>query len=127
LNEKESSEIGEALGLNSDDHSRDGLLRICQQIHERVPVATVIVHPPAYALASGPDGNAVVDGPFTGKPRITTGAGDHFNSGFCLGNLLGLPTNQCLLSGVATSGFYVRTGHSPAIGDVATLLQEWPN
>ena len=32
----------------------------------------------------------MVDGPFTAKPLITTGAGDHFNSGFCLGRLLGL-------------------------------------
>ena len=87
-------------------------------------VDTLVVHPTAYALASGPDGAAIVQGPFTPKPKITTGAGDHFNSGFCLGKLLGFPTDRCLLTGVTTSGFYVRTGQSPAIPDVAQPAAE---
>ena len=126
LNEKESSEIGKNLGLNTSDHSPEGLLELCQAIHQRVRVDTLIVHPTAYALASGPDGTAIVQGPFTPKPKITTGAGDHFNSGFCLGKLLGFPTDRCLLTGVTTSGFYVRTGQSPAIPDLARLLRNWP-
>ena len=126
LNEKEGCEIGNNLGLNTSEHSPDGLLKLCREIHQRVRVDTVIVHPTAYALASGPDGTAIVQGPFTPKPKITTGAGDHFNSGFCLGKLLGFPTDRCLLTGVATSGFYVRTGQSPAIPDLANLLRNWP-
>jgi sugar/nucleoside kinase (ribokinase family) len=55
-----------------------------------------------------------VDGPFVAKPLITTGPGDHFNSGFVLGKLLGLSNAQALLCGVSTSGFYVRTGQSPS-------------
>jgi hypothetical protein len=69
----------------------------------------------------------LVEGPFTPKPKITTGAGDHFNSGFCLGKLLGFPTDLCLLTGVATSGFYVRTAQSPAISDLAEMLRRWPS
>ncbi len=126
LNEKEGFEIGKALGLNPSDHSQEGLLKLCQDIHQRVPVDTIIVHPTAYALASGPEGTAIVQGPYTPKPKITTGAGDHFNSGFCLGKLLGFPTERCLLTGVTTSGFYVRTGQSPAIADLAEMLRHWP-
>ena len=126
LNEKESSEIGNNLGLKTNDHSPEGLMTLCHAMHQRVRVDTLIVHPTAYALASGPDGTALIQGPFTPKPRITTGAGDHFNSGFCLGKLLGFPTDRCLLTGVTTSGFYVRTGQSPAISDLAKLLRNWP-
>jgi sugar/nucleoside kinase (ribokinase family) len=68
----------------------------------------------------------IVDGPFTDKPLITTGAGDHFNAGFVLGKLLGLENAASLLSGVAASGFYVRTGQSPGIADVVKLLRNWP-
>src|SRR5262249_3298376 len=57
----------------------------------------------------------------------TTGAGDHFNSGFCLGKLLGFSTEQCLQTGVTTSGFYVRTGQSPVIADLAGMLRNWPS
>ena len=52
----------------------------------------------------------MVKGPFTLKPKITTGAGDHFNSGFCLGKLLGFSTELCLLSGVATSVLFENPG-----------------
>ncbi len=126
LNEKEGYEIGGNLDLPTGDRTPEGLKKLCQAIHQRVPVDTVIIHPTAYALASGPDGLALVQGPFTPRPKITTGAGDHFNSGFCLGKLLGFPTMDCLLTGVATSGFYVRTGQSPAVSDLANLLRNWP-
>jgi hypothetical protein len=127
LNEKESHEIGKNLGLRTSDHSPEGLQKLCQEIHLRVRVDTIIVHPTAFALASGPEGVSLVEGPFTPKPKITTGAGDHFNSGFCLGKLLGFPTERCLVSGVTTSGFYVRTGQSPSMTDLAKMLRNWPS
>jgi len=126
LNEKESHEIGKNLGLNTADKTPTGLQRLCREIHSRIRVDTLVVHPTAFALATGPDGEGLVEGPFTPKPKITTGAGDHFNSGFCLGKLLGFPTNQCLLTGVATSGFYVRTAQSPGVKDLAEMLRHWP-
>ena len=126
LNEKEGHEIGATFGLSVSDGSPAALLKLCKEIHARVPVDTVVIHPTAYALASGPDGAFISDGPFTPKPKITTGAGDHFNSGFCLGKLLGFATGQSLLAGVTTSGYYVRTGESPAIADLAKMLRNWP-
>jgi sugar/nucleoside kinase (ribokinase family) len=127
LNEKEGYEIGKALGLKINNRTREGLQKLCQEIHLRIHVDTIIIHPTAYALASGPDGGSLIEGPFTPKPKITTGAGDHFNSGFCLGKLLGLPTPQCLLTGVTTSGFYVRSGQSPSIPDLVGMLRNWPS
>jgi ketohexokinase len=126
LNEKEAFEIAKALGLKTTEHSPEALQKLCQEIHARIRVDTIIVHPTAFALASSTDGASLVEGPFTAKPKITTGAGDHFNSGFCLGKLLGLPTERCLLTGVATSGFYVRTGQSPSMTDLAGMLRNWP-
>ena len=127
LNEKEGYEIGKNLGLKTSVHTPEGLQQLGREIHQRIRVDTIIIHPTAYALASGPDGEALVQGPFTPKPKITTGAGDHFNSGFCLGKLLGFPTQQCLLTGVTTSGFYVRTGQSPSVVDLAGMLRNWPS
>jgi sugar/nucleoside kinase (ribokinase family) len=126
LNEKEGFEIGETLGLKSAERSKDGLLKLCVQIHERMKIDTVIIHPTSYALASGRDGTGIVEGPFTPKPKITTGAGDHFNSGFCLGKLLGLSTELSLLTGVTTSGHYVRTGESPSMTQLGIMLASWP-
>jgi len=126
LNEKESSEIGNVLGLDTNDHSPEGLVKVGEQIRERVPVNTVVIHPTHYALAVSAAGSAVVEGPFTPKPLITTGAGDHFNAGFCLAKLLGFDNACSVLTGVATSGFYVRTAKSPAVSDLISLLNDWP-
>ena len=126
LNEKEGYEIGTHLGLKGNNLPQEKLLKLCQEIHQRMKVDTIIIHPTSYALASGPDGTAVVEGPFTSKPKITTGAGDHFNSGFCLGKLFGFSTELCLLTGVTTSGYYVRSGSSPAITDLGQMLSNWP-
>ena len=126
LNEKESHEIGKHLGFNTSDHSPEGLLKLCKEIHAKVKVDTLVVHPTAFALASGPDGTHLVEGPFTPKPKITTGAGDHFNSGFCLGKLLGLDNAMSVLTGVTTSGFYVRTAKSPTLPQLAEMMRHWP-
>jgi sugar/nucleoside kinase (ribokinase family) len=96
------------------------------EINRRVPVNTLVIHPVTYALAVSQGVVSLVEGPFTPKPLITTGAGDHFNSGFCLGKLLGLDNAQSVLTGVATSGHYVRTAQSPNINDLVKMLRSWP-
>jgi hypothetical protein len=126
LNEKESQELGKVLGLDAGACDRDGLVALAQAIQQRVPVNTVLVHPTTYALAVTGGRAALVDGPFEPKPLITTGAGDHFNSGFCTGKLLGLDIESSLLCGVATSGFYVRHAQSPALTDLADMMRAWP-
>jgi len=126
LNESESIQIGANLGLPAKRRTPEDLTVLTQEIRARLKLESVVVHPTAYAVACGPDGTHLVTGPFTPKPKITTGAGDHFNAGFCLGKMLGFGTAECLLTGVSTSGHYVRTAHSPALTDLAELMRNWP-
>jgi hypothetical protein len=126
VNEKEAMELGKALGLPDAERSRAGLCALACGIAKQVAVSTLVVHPVEYAFALDPAGNvAMVDGPFTPKPLITTGAGDHFNAGFCLGKLLGFGNHECVTLGVATSGFYVRTSKSPTLLDLVDMLRNW--
>lgn len=127
LNEKEACEIARALGLAKGDGSKPALAALAQAIHARVPVQTLVVHPVQYALCVSAGGVSLLDGLYTTQPRLTTGAGDHFNSGFCLGKLLGLADDLALLTGVTTSGYYVIKGQSPAIPDLARTLRHWPS
>jgi hypothetical protein len=127
LNEKEAFEVGEVLGLTGFGHSRADLQGLTAALRKHIPVDTIVVHPTRHALACSGDRVDDVDGPFVAKPLITTGAGDHFNSGFVLGKLLGLSNPEALLCGVSTSGFYVRTGRSPAVADIAGLMRNWPS
>jgi sugar/nucleoside kinase (ribokinase family) len=126
LNEKEAYEIGEVLGLNIAAHTPERLSQLALEIQGRVPVSTLIVHPVKYALAVSGGKVSSVNGPFIAKPKITTGAGDHFNAGFCLGKLLGLDNESSVLTGVSTSGYYVRTATSPNIAQLTSLLRKWP-
>ena len=126
LNEKEAYEVGEVLGLNTANRTRDGLGALALGIQQRTPVSTLVVHPVTFALATGGGTVTYVDGPFVERPLITTGAGDHFNAGFCLGKLLEFDNVASALCGVSSSGFYVRTAQSPSVEDLAGLMRQWP-
>jgi sugar/nucleoside kinase (ribokinase family) len=126
LNEKEANEIGEVLGLHRKAHSTEAWSLLARDLRAKLPIGTIVIHPVSYALAVGGDSVDVVKGPYIARPKITTGAGDHFNAGFCLGKLLGLDNAMSLLTGVATSGYYVRTARSPSITDLIELLRKWP-
>lgn len=134
LNKKEALEIGVVLGLpeppktdvKPDEITPEALAALTIEIQKRVPVETLVVHPVTFALAVSGGVASVVAGPSCKKPKITTGAGDHFNAGFCVGKLLGLDNAASVLCGVSTSGHYVRTAESPSLADLAALMRNWP-
>ena len=124
LNEKEAHEIGEVFGLQPKTAAAESLPEFALEMAAKLKLSTLVIHPVACALAVSDGKVDLVDGPYVAKPFITTGAGDHFNSGFCTGKLLGLSNAMCLLTGVTTSGYYVRTGHSPSITQVANMMKD---
>jgi sugar/nucleoside kinase (ribokinase family) len=124
LNEKEAHEVGEVFGLKPASGTPEALVELSLHVAKRLKAGTLVIHPVSYALAVNKGEVAMVQGPFTPKPLITTGAGDHFNSGFCLGRLLGLNNQMSVLTGVTTSGYYVRTAQSPSIAQVAAMMKE---
>ncbi len=126
LNEKEAYEISEVLGLKTASRTSDGLAELALAMRKTLAIDTLAIHPVTYALAASGDSVAVVQGPYVPKPLITTGAGDHFNAGFCLGKLLGLDNGLSVLTGVATSGFYVSHARTPDIDDLTGMLRHWP-
>ena len=123
LNLQEGRQIGEVLGIPAPDESPEAVQEHARRILERLPIDTVVIHPVAFAAAADSTGCTHVVGPFTPKPKITTGAGDHFNAGFCIGRLLGCDLAGSLQIGVATSGFYVRQAKSPRLDDLKKFLQ----
>lgn len=126
LNEKEGFEIAKVMGLRTEVNSPDELLELAGEINRSLQLDTLVIHPVTYAIAVSSEDAQIITGPFVGKPLITTGAGDHFNSGFCLGKLLGFNNAMSILTGVTTSGFYVRTAQSPTLRQLAEMMQNWP-
>lgn len=123
LNEKEGYAIAEVLGMHASGDGRAKVAGTARVIREQLGIEAVVIHPTAFAAVATAKGESVVEGPFIAKPLISTGAGDHFNAGFCLGALLGCEPAVCLQIGVATSGFYVRTAKSPTVDDLVAFLK----
>jgi sugar/nucleoside kinase (ribokinase family) len=123
LNLQEGRQIGEVLGLTPCEETHAAVAAQAAGIREKLAIDTVVIHPVAFAAGADATGTAAVQGPFIEKPKITTGAGDHFNAGFCVGRMLGAPLDVSLQIGVATSGYYVRTAHSPTTEDMVGFLR----
>ncbi len=125
LNLKEAQQVSAALGCGEVGETEANLRASAAAIRAKLAVNTVVIHPRESAACANATGTWWVPGPFTTKPLITTGAGDHFNAGFSTGQLLGLDPEGCLAVGVSTSGHYVRTGESPTLATVETFLANW--
>jgi hypothetical protein len=126
LNLREAEQVNRVLGLSempvekpeSMEASAIGIAR-AMELHG------VVVHAVKCAGARLADESAGVEGPYCPKPKLSTGAGDHFNGGFVSGWMGGLSVRDALYTGVGTSGWYVRNTLSPSHADVVTLLRDW--
>lgn len=123
LNESEAHQVAKVLGVTVGGRDEASVTKLAVDIRAKLNVHTCVVHPVAFAAAADENGAACVPGPFTPKPKISTGAGDHFNAGFCTGRILGLDLAQSLQTGVGTSGYYVRNAASPTIDQLAKFLK----
>ncbi|MBE2181532.1 MAG: hypothetical protein IAE97_13790 [Chthoniobacterales bacterium] len=125
LNLQEGRQIGEVLGFPPCEETHHDVALHASKIRAKLGVETVVIHPVAFAAAADAKGTAAVQGPFIEKPKITTGAGDHFNAGFCVARMLGAPLDISLQIGVGTSGFYVRSAKSPTAEDMVSFLRSF--
>ena len=128
LNLKEGVEIAEVLGIEgykSDNIHEINLKELTEEISKKLNIYCLVIHPTIEAAAVIGDNYYHVDGPYTASPILTTGAGDNFNAGFCLGQILKLSPEQSLILGVATSGYYVRNAKSPSFDDTKEFLNNW--
>ena len=125
LNLKEAAQAAEALGirgLTPPDTSIEevDLEEITVKIGEALNIYCFVIHTTRAAAAYAGGAFHYAPGYYTPRPKLTTGAGDNFNAGLCLGLLLGLSVGESLLLGNASSGYYVREAGSadlPALID----------
>jgi hypothetical protein len=124
LNLREAEQVDALLGFEPLDYNAENLPIMASRIREKCGLHTVVIHPVADAACATPAGSFYTTGPFCEKPKITTGAGDHFNAGFMTAQTLGLGPEESLTVAVANSGFYVREAKSPSLDDVIGFLRD---
>jgi sugar/nucleoside kinase (ribokinase family) len=135
LNQSEAERIASVLGLGVFDESSGRTLgevirEAAAAIRQALGIACVVIHPRQGAggaiVENGKTVAAWFEGPFTSKPKLSTGAGDHFNGGFALAQAMGLGLEECLAVGCATSGVYVRDALSPNLARLVEFLRSLP-
>jgi hypothetical protein len=125
LNEKESEEMASVLKIPSNDKGPEALKTRAEAIRSQNKLSACVIHPVAYAVCATREGTFYHEGPHCQNPVITTGAGDHFNAGFCFGQVLGFSATESLLLGVSNSGYYVRNAKSATLPELANFLEAW--
>ncbi len=128
LNKKEAYDIANILELfdaESLEHMQVSLEDLSEALYLHLKIDALVIHPVDRSCTRLDNFYYEELGPYVKKPKLTTGAGDNFNSGFVLGLMLGLTPDEALLTGMATSGFYVRNGISPTYLELIAFIEAW--
>lgn len=120
LNKNESLIISEVLGFREEN-----LVLRSSKIQQEMNIFACVIHDIKGACCGHEGGAEWVAGPYTPTPKLSTGAGDNFNAGYCYGILQGLSPEESLVTGVCTSGFYVRNTHSPNVEELISFIKSF--
>ncbi len=124
LNLKEAQQVLRAVDLGEEPETPAGLRAAAGKIRGRLGVALVAIHRAVGGACASADGSWWRPGRPTATPRISTGAGDHFNAGFAAGQLLGLDAEACLTLGLEAGAYYVRMAGSPNRSELAAFIRK---
>jgi len=125
------------LGLNKNEariiyqslynkKSKKDLFATGKKIFEKLTIEILVLHSAGEAMAFTNNEQVKVDSFFTSEPKMSTGAGDNFNAGFCTGQLLELDLESSVMLANAVSGCYIRKGISPPLPDIIHFLKNLP-
>lgn len=126
LNEKEAYEIAQALDIPSTEN-KISCETLVKNLATSLNIYSLVVHLLKEAFCVCNDTLYHTEGPYEPHPKLTTGAGDNFNAGFCFGQTMGLSPQLSLVLGTATSGYYVRNAKSPNLEEIIDFLKLWIN
>jgi hypothetical protein len=87
-------------------------------------IDTLVIHTAARSMAWRNSDLYQSDAFAVENPEISTGAGDNFNAGFCIGQLLELETDQSLMLANLLAACYMRNGQSPGLSELEGFNKE---
>jgi len=132
LNLAESGRVAKVIGVEvyDDEHNQTLSAMVPQaatRIRDKLGLSCIVIHQHTGAGAADDQGDSGwFAGPYTRKPRISTGAGDHFGGGFSFAQNAGLNLGQCLAAACGVAGAYVRDAQSPSKERLIEFLRDLP-
>ena len=126
LNLNESDVLAGLIGESEAGGDPDAVRGQAQSLREYLNISEVVVHGVKINCVAGKDYTADgISGPYCRSPLKSTGAGDRFNAGYCLGLLMDCSPEQRLQLGVATSGVFIRQATSATYEELLCFIQDW--
>lgn len=125
LNKKEAFDVSRVLKTYTSDVMPTDLKELALPLYHYLGYYAVVIHPVDCSCIVVDGKYEEHEGPFVKEPKLTTGAGDNFNSGTMLGLMLGLEPGEAITLGMATSGFYVRNACSPSTKELISFIEQW--
>ncbi len=113
LNHNEAQYICQhLLGENAIEGELGAALRARFGVHQ------VVIHAASWCQWQCDGETAQIDVARIARPKISTGAGDHFNAAICLATLLDIPLKERLLFAASFAGRYISRGVTPTLADM---------
>lgn len=124
LNGNEANILARILSIQQagDDAEDSRILAEALRLH--LGISEVVIHCKRFAATSDTKASAITYPSYCSNPKKSTGAGDRFNAGFCLGLLLGLDATSRLTLGCACSGYFIRNARSPSFGELTDFVAQ---
>jgi hypothetical protein len=122
LNESEAAQAAAVTGAQTE---YSDIRELSENIRSKLPLRAIVIHSIKQAAVCAEEGSYIVDGPYTPEPKLSTGAGDIFNAGFFAGYISGLSLEECLITGVSNSGYYVRNAKPASRGGLVEFMNSW--
>ncbi len=105
-----------------DDVLPEDMQSIGEKLFAALKIDTLVIHNSKISIAWDNNGTYINEPTLITDPKISTGAGDNFNAGYCLAVLLGLDAEAALMMANSTSNIYMNTGKSPGITELAAYF-----
>lgn len=120
LNENEAYKLG--LILESESNSIE---EIGKDILKLLEINYLCVHTNHKIFGFSGDTMFIYEGMHVLNPVLTTGAGDNFNAGLCMGLIEECSLYQSMILGQATASFYISKGKSPKREELSNYIKEF--
>jgi hypothetical protein len=122
LNGNEAGILARLCGLRDAAATPQEAVEQAAGLRERLRIHEVVIHQNHFAAVSSKTESASLETLYCAHPKKSTGAGDRFNAGYCLGLLLNLDARERLACGNACSSFFVHEARSATLAELAGFM-----
>ena len=119
LNLSEAKNLSIILGIQTDT-----VKELIVELQNNLNFASICIHSHHDVWAMSADMKVHQQTLYIENPRISTGAGDHFNAGYFTAIVQGQSINTAVSLGILNSTYYVRTAQSPELVDLQEFFEE---